>query len=90
MGLFDEVLKGDETLFKNEIALDYDFLPKILPAAYIILIWREALFKNHRLWMVRVSFLLTSSICHSPRLLIVFTAATMIVARRTKPTLRVK
>ena len=31
MGLFDNVLKGEQTLFKNEVALDYDFLPKLLP-----------------------------------------------------------
>ncbi len=31
MGLFDNVLKGNESLIKNEDALDYEFLPKILP-----------------------------------------------------------
>ncbi len=31
MGLFNDMLKSNETLFKNEMALDYDFLPKILP-----------------------------------------------------------
>lgn len=31
MGLFKDVLKSDESVFKNEIALDYDFLPKLLP-----------------------------------------------------------
>ncbi len=31
MGLFDEMLKSNETLFKNPIALDYDFIPKIVP-----------------------------------------------------------
>jgi cell division control protein 6 len=31
MGLFDDVLKSNETLVKNEAALDYEFLPKILP-----------------------------------------------------------
>lgn len=31
MGLFDDVLKGNESLIRNEDALDYDFLPKILP-----------------------------------------------------------
>jgi len=28
MGLFDEMLKDNETLFLNEIALDFDFMPK--------------------------------------------------------------
>ncbi|MBU0461012.1 MAG: cell division control protein 6, partial [Nanoarchaeota archaeon] len=31
MSLFKDMLKGDESLFRNEIALDYDFLPKLLP-----------------------------------------------------------
>lgn len=31
MGLFDDVLSGNESLIKNEFALDYEFLPKILP-----------------------------------------------------------
>ncbi|RJQ15651.1 NACHT domain-containing protein [Candidatus Woesearchaeota archaeon] len=31
MGVFDTVLKGDETLFKNEAALDYAFVPKLIP-----------------------------------------------------------
>jgi cell division control protein 6 len=31
MGLFDNVLKSGETLVKMEEALDYEFLPKILP-----------------------------------------------------------
>jgi archaeal cell division control protein 6 len=31
MGLFDDVLKGGESLIRNEQALDYEFLPKILP-----------------------------------------------------------
>ncbi|MBW2981029.1 AAA family ATPase [Candidatus Woesearchaeota archaeon] len=31
MGLFNDMLKSDETLFKNEVALDYEYLPKILP-----------------------------------------------------------
>ncbi|MBD3260036.1 AAA family ATPase [Candidatus Woesearchaeota archaeon] len=30
MGLFDNMLKDNESLFMNEIALDYDFMPKIL------------------------------------------------------------
>lgn len=31
MSLFDNMLKSDETLFKDPIALDYDYLPKLLP-----------------------------------------------------------
>ncbi|MEM4260630.1 MAG: AAA family ATPase [Candidatus Woesearchaeota archaeon] len=31
MGVFDDVLKNNETLFKNEIALDYSFIPKLIP-----------------------------------------------------------
>jgi len=31
MGLFDDVLQSGESLIKNEDALDYEFLPKILP-----------------------------------------------------------
>lgn len=31
MGLFKEMLGGDETLFKNEDALDLDYVPKLLP-----------------------------------------------------------
>lgn len=31
MGLFEDVLKGNETLIRSEEALDYDFLPKLLP-----------------------------------------------------------
>ena len=31
MGLFNDILHSDETLFKNELALDYEYLPKILP-----------------------------------------------------------
>jgi cell division control protein 6 len=31
MSLFKDMLRGDESLFLNEIALDYDFLPKLLP-----------------------------------------------------------
>ncbi len=27
MGLFKDMLKGDETIFKDEIALDLDFIP---------------------------------------------------------------
>ena len=29
--LFDNVLKNDETLFKNELALDSEYMPKIIP-----------------------------------------------------------
>ena len=29
--MFDGMLGSDETLFKNPVALDYDYLPKILP-----------------------------------------------------------
>lgn len=31
MGLFDETLHGDETLFRNPVALDFDFMPKLVP-----------------------------------------------------------
>jgi len=31
MSLFKDMLKGDESLFINEAALDFEFLPKILP-----------------------------------------------------------
>ncbi len=31
MGLFDDVLNAGESLFKNEDALEYEFLPKLLP-----------------------------------------------------------
>lgn len=31
MGVFDDVLKANQTLIKNDAALDYEFLPKILP-----------------------------------------------------------
>lgn len=31
MGLFKDILKDGESLFTNEIALDYDYLPKLLP-----------------------------------------------------------
>ncbi len=31
MSLFDEVLGHDESLFLNEVALDFDYLPKELP-----------------------------------------------------------
>ncbi len=31
MGVFNDILRSDETLFKNVIALDYDYLPKLVP-----------------------------------------------------------
>ncbi|HEY9702435.1 MAG TPA: AAA family ATPase, partial [Allocoleopsis sp.] len=31
MGFYDDLLKGGESLFKNEYALDYTFLPKTVP-----------------------------------------------------------
>lgn len=31
MGLFDDVLRGSQTLIKNEAVLDYEFLPQIIP-----------------------------------------------------------
>jgi archaeal cell division control protein 6 len=31
MALFKDILHADESLFKNELALDYSFLPKLLP-----------------------------------------------------------
>ena len=31
MSLFKDMLKSGETLFKNEIALDFEFIPKMLP-----------------------------------------------------------
>jgi len=31
MGLYDDLLKGEHSLFKNEYALDYTFLPKAVP-----------------------------------------------------------
>ncbi len=31
MSLFKEILSSEETIFKNENALDFDFIPKILP-----------------------------------------------------------
>ncbi|MFH1063888.1 MAG: AAA family ATPase [Candidatus Woesearchaeota archaeon] len=31
MSLFKDMLKGDESLFRNEMALDFEFLPKIIP-----------------------------------------------------------
>ena len=31
MSLFKDMLKDSETLFKNSIALDYDYIPKLIP-----------------------------------------------------------
>ena len=31
MALFKDMLSGEESLFKNEVALDFNFLPKLLP-----------------------------------------------------------
>jgi archaeal cell division control protein 6 len=31
MSLFKDMLKDSETLFKNSVALDYDFIPKLIP-----------------------------------------------------------
>lgn len=31
MGVFDEMLKADESVFRNPIALDFDFMPKLVP-----------------------------------------------------------
>ncbi|HLC63127.1 MAG TPA: AAA family ATPase [Candidatus Nanoarchaeia archaeon] len=31
MGVFDKILKDSESLFQNELALDYTFIPKIIP-----------------------------------------------------------
>ncbi|MBN1157662.1 AAA family ATPase [Candidatus Woesearchaeota archaeon] len=31
MGVFDKLLKDGESLFKNEIALDFSFIPKLIP-----------------------------------------------------------
>ncbi|MDP2750619.1 MAG: AAA family ATPase [Nanoarchaeota archaeon] len=31
MGMFKDILGSDETLFKNPVALDYDFIPKLIP-----------------------------------------------------------
>ncbi|MEK6886711.1 MAG: AAA family ATPase [Nanoarchaeota archaeon] len=31
MGMFNDILRSDETIFKNVIALDYDYIPKSLP-----------------------------------------------------------
>lgn len=31
MGLFDDILHADETLFKNPVALDFDYIPKRIP-----------------------------------------------------------
>lgn len=31
MGIFNDILRSDETIFKNAIALDYDYIPKLVP-----------------------------------------------------------
>ncbi|MBN2421565.1 AAA family ATPase [Candidatus Woesearchaeota archaeon] len=31
MGVFSDILRSDETIFKNVIALDYDYIPKLVP-----------------------------------------------------------
>ena len=31
MGLFKDILKDNETLFKNDLALDFSYQPKIIP-----------------------------------------------------------
>ncbi|MBW2972748.1 AAA family ATPase [Candidatus Woesearchaeota archaeon] len=31
MSMFKDMLRGDESLFRNEMALDFEFLPKLLP-----------------------------------------------------------
>ncbi|MCP3686606.1 MAG: AAA family ATPase [bacterium] len=31
MGIFNDMLGSDESLFKNELALDYSFVPKVIP-----------------------------------------------------------
>ncbi len=31
MGVFDDVLRGGESLIKNEVALDYSYVPKLIP-----------------------------------------------------------
>ncbi len=31
MGMFNDILRSDETIFKNAIALDYDYIPKLVP-----------------------------------------------------------
>jgi len=31
MGIFNDILKSEESLFKNVIALDYDYIPKLVP-----------------------------------------------------------
>ncbi len=30
MALFKDMLKADESLFKNSVALDYDYMPKLI------------------------------------------------------------
>jgi len=31
MGIFNDILRSEETIFKNVIALDYDYIPKLVP-----------------------------------------------------------
>jgi cell division control protein 6 len=31
MGVFDNMLKGGESLFRNDVALDFDYIPKLIP-----------------------------------------------------------
>lgn len=31
MGIFKDILRDDQTLFKNEVALDFNFIPKLVP-----------------------------------------------------------
>ncbi|MFH1505636.1 MAG: AAA family ATPase [archaeon] len=31
MGVFDNILHGDQSLFKNDVALDFDYIPKLIP-----------------------------------------------------------
>lgn len=31
MGVFDEMLKGGESVFRDSVALDYDYIPKLVP-----------------------------------------------------------
>ncbi|MFP4111768.1 MAG: Cdc6/Cdc18 family protein [Candidatus Woesearchaeota archaeon] len=31
MGMFKDMLSADQTLFRNTVALDYDFIPKVIP-----------------------------------------------------------
>ena len=31
MGMFDNMLRGDESVFRDPVALDYDYIPKVVP-----------------------------------------------------------